>query len=244
MLKSLFILNLLIISTNLFSQTDYVDKQISLAYSTNLDDNIRFKSEAQTLLNKALALVSSAAPLSHYSFKPVDTFSAAKFFIQITSSDKAVKKDTHPGTIRLSTTDGDGYSVLFSQDKNAPVLIRIFWDKTLYEIRNNRPIERPDAFVRLVSALGRQIHGNLIYYRQNIKLLSSAEFADNFDLKEEIELKSKVNAFKKNKLFLENVLRNFQNDLTPKMINDMNAALEKETQMFESNNKKLCDYLL
>lgn len=191
----------------------------------------RFAS-ARELLEPALMIVDFGAP-EGVLLKQAGSADQLDFIIEVTDS----KTATNSGQEQIrnfSQTNGDAYSIFFSEDKSAPIIVRVLWDiATEEKTTNGKTIERADAFTRLVVLLGHEIYGNVMFFKKQKALLTSNEYAQNKSVKAKAELESEINAFQKGVEFIDRILKKVAPQLGAKIQNDFKEARIRESAVLK-----------
>lgn len=115
--------------------------------------------DARAIVSAAMRLVSAA---SRPAFKVVPAEGQrADFTIQVSDSSTVSREYSVQFSHDLAT-DIEAYTfTLTNHLRRRPVVLRLLWDRLMYEINNGVQIERPDSFARLIATLAHEIYGNV-----------------------------------------------------------------------------------
>ncbi len=150
------------------------------------------------------------------------------FIIEVTTSEVSAQQQ-HAEIKRYSKINGDAFSILFSEIPDSPIVVRVLWDKAMFEMGpDGRWRERPDALTRLAVLLGHEIYGNVRYFKKNRHYLSSEEMLNDKAKQKKANLDSEINAFSEGVAFIKRVIENLSIHFTEKMQNDFGTALQRE----------------
>ncbi len=181
------------------------------------------------VLGPALAVLSAVSP-SGFSFA-VGGGSLPNFIIEVTDS-KTMKTDieTHRAQGAILSSTADAYTLVLAEHPRGPFIVRLLWDRLTTETREGRVVERSDAFIRVVAALGHEIFGNVrtFYGRSHVLVDPSHRYSNKFVLLDQAAFE--VAAFKAGLETLHRVLElGQQKGFAEKLLSDIRVAIIRET---------------
>ena len=181
------------------------------------------------ILGPALAVVGAVAPAG-FSMS-VGGGDRPNFIIEVTDS-KTINKDieAHRAQGAILSSTADAYTLVLAEHPKGPFIVRLLWDKLTTEARNGQVFERPDAFIRVVAAVGHEIYGNVrtFHSRENVLLDPSHRYSNKFQLLDQTSFE--LAAFQAGLDTLHKVLElGQQKGFSDKMLSDIRAAIIRET---------------
>lgn len=212
-------------------------KITSLKYGIVFEPHIR--DAGQSILSSALTL--TQATIQDKVALSVSKDDKFDFIIQVTDRKTLAIQDSDNESLSKFTNNlkGDAYSIFLSDKPGSPVIVRILWDEAMYLSLNDKSVERPDAFARLVTLLGHEIMGNVLSFISRRDFYESPSFRYSEKVRSDEYKKSEVRAFTAGADFLEALISKFKNTLPSKMIQDFRQALEREIDLLNAHKSNL-----
>jgi hypothetical protein len=195
---------------------------------------------SKDIIASALELVKIAAP-SGVTLVPSKT-APFDFILEVTDSakadrDLAIQHAQAQGT-RLSSS-ADAYTMAIENHPDSPQVVRLLWDKVGFENHGGKWVERPDAFSRIVAALGHEIYGNVRSFMDSHEIFSNPGFRYSKEVVQKEQAKSEVKAFRAGMQTLERLIKFAEDKGFPrKIVADLRSALVREEAGLQSWEKR------
>ncbi|MES2770262.1 MAG: hypothetical protein V4596_14055 [Bdellovibrionota bacterium] len=218
---SLFILFYSSISFGSPQETLYFDLMFNNAIQLDQDTTLKFLSTSMNLIK--------AAPVNGVAFTQ-DQAKQLDFIIEITDSQKVKEFNKNlekNGAVGVDSADA--YTVVISVEGNTVLLVRLIWDKILYD-KSQR--ELADGLVRLTVTLAHELYGNVFRLNKDIKSGKLSSSVSSLGEKS-IQIESEIHAYKAGIQFIEQFIEKFHSSLPSSVLNDFEAALKRERKALE-----------
>lgn len=198
----------------------------------------KLDTDSLELLNHALNVIVAAAPAKFSA--EASSKGPFDFIIEVTDS-VAAKKDivTHRAQGAILNSTADAYTMVLADHPKGPFVVRLLWDKIAFETDKGKWVERPDAFVRMLAALGHEIYGNVRSFSERSKILLSPQHRYSDKFVESDQIKFELAAFRAGTETLDRLINQAKSDpqFPEKTLKDLRAALKREHESLASWRK-------
>ena len=141
----------------------------------------------------------------------------------------------------VQSSDGDAFSIVaYDNNNKASIHSFILMDRILFKDKDFTQ-EYPDAQVRLITALGHEIYGNLLSFSEQLQNNMPSESIQNSFYQSNKHLFAEVNAFTKGVEFLNLVLKQKNIELPSFIREQTEQALKREQSVLNRYLQRLND---
>lgn len=229
---------MLLFSTRILAgEVVFLEKPKELTYSLFFNNGIpeKHRKEYLRILSYALQFVASGHIENIQLINKTGPIQNYDFLIEITDSRHIETEiESLQGRGAYFSKLSDAFTMILEDHPTGPFIVRLFWDRLMFEHNGGTHKERADAFVRLVSALGHEIYGNVNNFKKmmtnnspSMLTLTAPQSSKKYI---EVQADLEIKAFSAGVHFLQNLITKFEKHIPEKTLNDLVAAHQREKE--------------